>query len=193
MEALFPGKSEIDQLNRIFKELGTPNDRIWPGYSKLPMVQKIPFAHYPVNNLRQRFSLSLSDLGIELLNKYVSLNNDLFIIYCYLFSFFILNKCFSRFLTYDPQQRISAEDALKHGYFTEAPLPIDPQMFPTWPAKSELGVKTANASPKPPSGGKEYKQLRDGDDADLSNSGFHMGLTEGGRQPPVGGGFHLKF
>ncbi|CAK9828679.1 Serine/threonine-protein kinase PITSLRE [Anthophora retusa] len=166
MEALFPGKSEIDQLNRIFKELGTPNDRIWPGYSKLPMVQKIPFAHYPVNNLRQRFSLSLSDLGIELLNK---------------------------FLTYDPQQRISAEDALKHGYFAEAPLPIDPQMFPTWPAKSELGVRTANASPKPPSGGKEYKQLGDGDDADLSNSGFHMGLTEGGRQPPVGGGFHLKF
>ncbi|KAK9301005.1 hypothetical protein QLX08_006493 [Tetragonisca angustula] len=166
MEALFPGKSEIDQLNRIFKELGTPNDRIWPGYSKLPMVQKIPFAHYPVNNLRQRFSLSLSDLGIEMLNK---------------------------FLTYDPQQRISAEDALKHGYFTEAPLPIDPQMFPTWPAKSELGVRTANASPKPPSGGKEYKQLGDGDDADLSNSGFHMGLTEGGRQPPIGGGFHLKF
>lgn len=166
MEALFPGKSETDQLNRIFKELGTPSDRIWPGYSKLPMVQKIPFAHYPVNNLRQRFSLSLSDLGIELLNK---------------------------FLTYDPQQRISAEDALKHGYFTEAPLPIDPQMFPTWPAKSELGVRTANASPKPPSGGKEYKQLGDGDDAELSNSGFHMGLTESGRPPPVGGGFHLKF
>ena len=166
MEALFPGKSEIDQLNRIFKELGTPNDRIWPGYSKLPMVQKIPFAHYPVNNLRQRFSVSLSDLGVELLNK---------------------------FLTYDPQQRVTAEDALKHGYFTEAPLPIDPQMFPTWPAKSELGVRTANASPKPPSGGKEYKQLGDGDDADLSNSGFHMGLTESGRQPPVGGGFHLKF
>lgn len=166
MEALFPGKSEIDQLNRIFKELGTPSDRIWPGYSKLPMVQKIPFAHYPVNNLRQRFSLSLSDLGIEMLNK---------------------------FLTYDPLQRITADDALKHSYFTEAPLPIDPQMFPTWPAKSELGIRTANASPKPPSGGKEYKQLGDGDDADLSNSGFHMGLTEGGRPPPVGGGFHLKF
>lgn len=78
MEALFPGKSEIDQLNRIFKELGTPNDRIWPGYSKLPMVQKIPFAHYPVNNLRQRFSLSLSDLGIELLNKYDYLIISLF-------------------------------------------------------------------------------------------------------------------
>jgi cell division cycle 2-like protein len=106
-----------------------------------------------------------------------------------------LNKCYLllRFLTYDPRQRITAEDALTHGYFTEAPLPIDPQMFPTWPAKSEQGTRTSNASPKPPSGGREYKQLGDGDDADLSNSGFHMGLTEGGRAPPVGGGFHLKF
>ncbi|XP_071563402.1 uncharacterized protein Pitslre isoform X3 [Temnothorax nylanderi] len=166
MEPLFPGKSDIDQLNKIFKELGTPSERIWPGYAKLPIVQKIPFAHYPVNNLRQRFSLSLSDLGIELLNK---------------------------FLTYDPRQRITAEDASNHGYFTEAPLPIDPQMFPTWPAKSEQGIRITNASPKPPSGGREYKQLGDGDDADLSNSGFHMGMMEGGRAPPVGGGFHLKF
>lgn len=69
MEALFPGKSEIDQLNRIFKELGTPSEKIWPGYSKLPMVSRIPLANYPVNNLRQRFSMSLSDLGIDLLNK----------------------------------------------------------------------------------------------------------------------------
>lgn len=69
MEPLFPGKSVIDQLNKIFKELGTPSERIWPGYSKLPVVPKIPFSHYPVNNLRQRFSLSLSDLGVELLNK----------------------------------------------------------------------------------------------------------------------------
>lgn len=69
MEALFPGKTELDQLNKIFKELGTPSDRIWPGYSKLSAVQKNTFAHYPVNSLRQRFSLSLSELGIELLNK----------------------------------------------------------------------------------------------------------------------------
>lgn len=64
MEALFPGKSEMDQLNKIFKELGTPSERVWPGYSKLPLVPKIPFAHYPVNSLRQRFSLSLSELEI---------------------------------------------------------------------------------------------------------------------------------
>jgi cell division cycle 2-like protein len=65
-----------------------------------------------------------------------------------------------RFLTYDPAQRVTAEDALRHDYFKEAPLPIDPAMFPTWPAKSELGHrKAAAASPKPPPGGHEYKQL----------------------------------
>jgi len=57
-------------------------------------------------------------------------------------------------------QRVTAEDALRHDYFKEAPLPIDPAMFPTWPAKSELGHrKAAAASPKPPPGGHEYKQL----------------------------------
>lgn len=69
MEALFPGKSEIDLLNRVFKELGTPSDKIWPGYSKLPLVKKIPFSQYPVSYLRQRFSVLLTDLGIDLLTK----------------------------------------------------------------------------------------------------------------------------
>jgi len=42
----------------------------------------------------------------------------------------------------------------------ELPLPIDPGMFPTWPAKSELGVRSALASsPKPPSGGGQFKKL----------------------------------
>ncbi|KAG8239623.1 hypothetical protein J437_LFUL019294 [Ladona fulva] len=63
------------------------------------------------------------------------------------------------FLTYDPAQRITAEDALRHEYFKEAPVAIKPDMFPTWPAKSELGHRKAPASPKPPSGGREYKQL----------------------------------
>lgn len=90
------------------------------------------FTEYPVSNLRSRFSM-LTELGISMLGK---------------------------FLTYDPVQRVTAEDAMKHAYFCEAPLPIDPAMFPTWPAKSELGHRKAlAASPKPPSGGREYKQL----------------------------------
>ncbi|XP_071942711.1 cyclin-dependent kinase 2-like isoform X2 [Antedon mediterranea] len=34
--ALFPGDSEIDQLFRIFRTLGTPDETTWPGVTKLP-------------------------------------------------------------------------------------------------------------------------------------------------------------
>ena len=69
---LFPGKSEIDELNRIFKELGTPNEKIWPGVSELPAMKKCSFTEYPYNQLRKRFGSTLSDLGFDLLNRYDS-------------------------------------------------------------------------------------------------------------------------
>ncbi|XP_054284493.1 cyclin-dependent kinase 11B-like isoform X1 [Macrosteles quadrilineatus] len=160
MEPLFPGKSEVDQLNKIFKTLGTPNERVWPGYSKLPAVQKMTFAEFPSSQLRTRFPM-LSDAGLSLLNK---------------------------FLTYNPVERITADEALKHDYFAEPPLPIDPAMFPTWPAKSEVGRKAIIASPKPPSGGRDYKQLGDTDE------GFHMGSVAAERtRAAFGTGFSLRF
>ncbi|KAI0223407.1 hypothetical protein L0F63_004537, partial [Massospora cicadina] len=52
-------------------------------------------------------------------------------------------------LALDPKQRISARDALEHPYFSEAPAPKDPSMFPTWPSKGSgekyLGEKTTKA------------------------------------------------
>ncbi|XP_058787066.1 cyclin-dependent kinase G-2-like isoform X2 [Vicia villosa] len=38
-EPLFNGRTEFDQLNKIFRILGTPNETIWPGFSKLPLVK----------------------------------------------------------------------------------------------------------------------------------------------------------
>ncbi|KAM5568147.1 hypothetical protein ABKV19_015955 [Rosa sericea] len=38
-EPLFNGKTEFEQLDKIFKILGTPNETIWPGFSKLPGVK----------------------------------------------------------------------------------------------------------------------------------------------------------
>ncbi|KAL1491294.1 hypothetical protein ABEB36_011912 [Hypothenemus hampei] len=161
MNTLFPGKSEVDQLNRIFKELGTPSERIWTGYSELPAVKKMKFHEHPVSNLRAKFN-TLSEIGLGLLLK---------------------------FLTFDPSQRITAEEAMKHAYFSEPPLPIDPAMFPTWPAKSELGHKRAMAaSPKPPSGGGEYKKLGGEDD---DGYGFRLGMGVDLRRG--GAGFSLKF
>lgn len=53
---------------------------------------------------------------------------------------------FRGLLAYDPKKRLSAKEALDHVWFTQEPLPTPPDMFPTWPAKSELG-KTVPKSP----------------------------------------------
>lgn len=87
-------------------------------------------------------------------------------------------------LTYNPSTRVTAEDALKHKYFSELPLAIDPAMFPTWPAKSEGGTRKVAASPKPPSGGREYKQLKE-------DEGFHIGNNL--PRVPAVPAFSLKF
>merc|ERR1712136_580718 len=137
MNPLFPGESEVDELNKIFKLLGTPNEKIWPGYNKLPAPQKMKFIEYPYATLRQKFPVNmLTESGMDLMK---------------------------RFLTYDPKQRITCDEALKAEYFQESPMAIDPSMFPTWPAKSEMaaganGAAKKASSPKPPSGGGAFKK-----------------------------------
>lgn len=99
---LFDGQKELEQLNKIFGTLGTPDDTIWLGYSSLPGI-KGNIVKQPYNHLRKRFPAAtftgspvLTELGFDLLNK---------------------------LLTYDPEKRITAEDALNHGWFREVPLP----------------------------------------------------------------------
>ncbi|XP_052737607.1 cyclin-dependent kinase 11B isoform X1 [Bicyclus anynana] len=145
MNPLFPGKSEVDQLNRIFKDLGTPSELLWPGYKDLPAVQKMTFAEHPTGGMRQRIGSDLlSEAGHALLQG---------------------------FLTYNPARRFTADGALDHPYFKEQPVAIEPAMFPTWPAKSEGGRRTTH-SPKPPAGGGAYAQYArtDTDEA----LGFHV-------------------
>lgn len=171
MKPLFPGKSEIDQINRIFKELGTPSDKIWPGppsYSELPAVKKMTFTEYPFNNLRNKFGAYLTDKGFDLLN---------------------------RFLTYDPKRRITAEKALTHEYFSESPLPVEPSMFPTWPAKSEMmkrpKKKDIEHSPQAPQGGAMFAKLADEGDSGNGGEGFRMPSSKKGSAAVAG--FTLKF
>lgn len=113
-EPLFNGKSEFDQLDKIFRILGTPNETIWPGFSKLPGV-KVNFVKHRYNQLRKKFPATsftgspvLSDAGFDLLN---------------------------RLLTYDPKKRITADAALKHEWFREVPLPKSKEFMPTYPAR----------------------------------------------------------
>ncbi|KAJ7956079.1 Kinase family protein [Quillaja saponaria] len=112
-EPLFKGGRELDQLDKIFRTLGTPDEKIWPGVSELPGF-KANFVKHSYNLLRKKFPATsftgspvLSELGFDLLNK---------------------------LLSYDPEKRITAEDALCHDWFHEAPLPKS-VFNPTFPSR----------------------------------------------------------
>ena len=89
-EVLFPGKSELDQLSRIFNFLGTPTLNLWNNFDLLCNLNKVNFPTQSFNNLGKKFKNRLTNFGIDLLN---------------------------RFFTYDPLKRISANAALRHPYF----------------------------------------------------------------------------
>jgi serine/threonine protein kinase len=89
---LFPGASEQDQLNKIFKVLGTPTLAQWPGMASLPEY-KTNFPSLPVQSWKRIVrKLDKDQLGVDLL---------------------------SRMLQYDPAKRISADVALKHPWFRD--------------------------------------------------------------------------
>lgn len=64
---LFQGDSEIDQLFRIFRILGTPNDTTWPGVTQLPDYKQ-SFPNWAPNNLEEVVNnLNLDSDGLDLL------------------------------------------------------------------------------------------------------------------------------
>lgn len=116
---VMPGKTEIEQLQLMCRLLGTPNDKIWPGYYDLPnakIVAGLPQQNYHMINAKFKF---LSHEGQDLLK---------------------------RFLTFDPKKRITAYQALQHPYFKESPLPKSPDMMPTFPTKQNTGYRRARRS-----------------------------------------------
>ncbi|XP_072030391.1 cyclin-dependent kinase 2-like [Amphiura filiformis] len=86
--ALFPGDSEIDQLFRVFRTLGTPDDRTWPGVSKLPDY-KSTFPKWKAQETAKVLP-TLDKDGKDILMQ---------------------------MLCYVPEKRISAKAALSHRFF----------------------------------------------------------------------------
>merc|ERR1711892_997093 len=105
-QPLFPGDSEIDELFKIFRLLGTPNENLWQGVQQLPDF-KAEFPKWKPRNLREivQHPERLNDQGLDLI---------------------------AQMLKYTPNERIVAKDALEHPYFANLdkatvgtiPLPI---------------------------------------------------------------------
>ncbi|KAK9457789.1 kinase-like domain-containing protein [Dipodascopsis uninucleata] len=85
---LVPGDSEIDEIFKIFRLLGTPDEDVWPGVSLLPDF-KTTFPQWSRKDISKHIP-ALDEDGINLLES---------------------------LLVYDPACRISAKRALQHPYF----------------------------------------------------------------------------
>ncbi|KAI8931514.1 hypothetical protein NX059_011174 [Plenodomus lindquistii] len=85
---LFPGDSEIDEIFKIFRILGTPSEQDWPGVTSFPDF-KPSFPKWGQTDIANIVT-NLDDVGLDLLYA---------------------------LLVYDPAGRISAKQTVVHPYF----------------------------------------------------------------------------
>ncbi|KAI3396888.1 hypothetical protein diail_11592 [Diaporthe ilicicola] len=87
---LFPGDSEIDEIFKIFRALGTPSEDVWPGVTSYPDF-KSSFPKWQ-RDYSAALCHNLDNMGLDLLEL---------------------------MLVYDPAGRISAKAAVNHPYFED--------------------------------------------------------------------------
>lgn len=133
---LLPGESEIDQLNKSWELIGTPNKDTWPEFSSLITTKGFKFSKTEKGNMRTKFpkigydpdyihgesckTTSLSESGYTL---------------------------FRQMLCPDPKGRASARACLESTYFSEAPHaePISEELLTEMAkGKSEALAKAKN-------------------------------------------------
>jgi len=113
---ILPGKNEFEQIDLIFRLLGTPDESTWPKCSRLQYYEMI------LNqNQNRKYPSRIDDkfAGLEPMAK------DLL----------------CKLLAMDPDKRISADDALDHEYFWSDPLPATPEELPKYPPSHEFTAK----------------------------------------------------
>ncbi|GAA6055890.1 hypothetical protein NBRC10513_004935 [Rhodotorula toruloides] len=87
-QPLFPGDSEIDEIFRIFRLLGTPDEDVWPGVTNLPDY-KTTFPHWHAKDIMDHVPGCMEESAELIIGM----------------------------LAYDPSKRMSAKAALKSAYF----------------------------------------------------------------------------
>jgi cyclin-dependent kinase len=101
--ALFPGSSATDQLQKIFKIMGTPTPEIFPGLTELPDWET-QVGPAQVAQPLSKICPNLDADGLDLL---------------------------AQMLHYDPTKRITAKGALDHPYFADMTTDLIPKPVAT--------------------------------------------------------------
>ncbi|XP_052118166.1 cyclin-dependent kinase D-3 [Arachis duranensis] len=113
------GSSDIDQLGKIFAAFGTPSPAQWPDMVYLP--DYVEYQHVPAPPLRSLFPMA-SDDALDLLSK---------------------------MFTYDPNARISVQQALEHRYVSREALPTVPEKLPRPAPKKESKASDVDSQDGP--------------------------------------------
>ncbi|CAL1270123.1 unnamed protein product [Larinioides sclopetarius] len=119
-KAAFQGmKDTMDQLDKIFRVIGTPTDDTWDGVTQFPNYKPQKFGHYAPQSLSAAFP------RITEINQGENLAHS--------------------FLQLQPRLRISATEALRHIYFDELP----PKIYDLPEQVSIYTVSGCKMSPEP--------------------------------------------
>ncbi|KAI9282642.1 kinase-like domain-containing protein [Sporodiniella umbellata] len=126
-KTLFPGNTPQEQLTFMIKLLGSPNETIWPEFSKLPGSRLLKFRKQEFNNIKDVFDQQTENA----------------------------QNLLTGLLTYSPKSRLTVKQALSHPYFQESPKAQDPSLLPTYPEirnqqteKNSRVKRTQQAQPK---------------------------------------------
>ncbi|PON49673.1 Serine/threonine protein kinase [Parasponia andersonii] len=109
---ILPGKTEVEQLHKIFKLCGSPSEDYW---------RKLHLRHSTVMKPPQPYRRCVADTFKELPAPAVQLMEIL--------------------LAIDPSNRGTAAFALKSEFFTTNPLACDPSSLPKYPPSKEIDAK----------------------------------------------------
>ncbi|VVA97097.1 unnamed protein product [Arabis nemorensis] len=110
---ILPGKTESDQLTKIYELCGSPDENNWPGVSKMPWYNQMKSSRTLKRRVREIYP-HFDRHALDLLDKMLAL---------------------------DPSKRISAKDALDAEYFWTEPFPCDPKSLPTYESSHEFQTK----------------------------------------------------
>lgn len=118
----FPGREEKHQLELIVRTCGTPDERNWPGVTKLEGYKMLQGLTGHKNRLSEVFG-KFDPRALDLLSKMLALN---------------------------PAQRPTASEALDHDYFWADPLPCKATELPHYPAMHEYEAKKTRQNERQP-------------------------------------------
>ncbi|XP_043816720.1 probable serine/threonine-protein kinase At1g09600 isoform X2 [Manihot esculenta] len=122
---IMPGRTEVEQLHKIFKLCGSPSEEYWKR-SKLP--------HATIFKPQQPYKRCVADAYKDFPSSALALLDVL--------------------LAIEPEDRGTAVSALDSEFFTTNPLPCDPSSLPKYPPSKDFDMKARDNDARRRRGGK---------------------------------------